>query len=132
VSLTPRGARRLLWLAMVVTIPVPFYLGGLEFSPVVRLLFLSGLVWGVALTEGAGGFQSLFSILAGVQVLLWAGLLFAAAALLARASRHHSGSLRAVVFGTMIVALLGLSLTDSYRTPLSSSRPRSNLFGLFD
>jgi len=132
VSLTPRGARRLLWLALAFTAPIPFYLAGLEIAPLARLFFLSVLVWGVVLTEGAAGALGLFSVLAGVQVLVGGALLWALAALIARASRSQTGTARAVVVGVVIVGLVGLSLNDVYRTPLSSRRPESNLLGLFD
>lgn len=131
-SLTPRAARRLVWLALIFTAPIPFYLGALEFAPLARLFFLSLLVWGVVLTEGAGGFHSLFSLLAGVQLLVGGGLLWAVAALLARASRNQSDTARVMVVGVVVVGLVAFSLHDVYRTPLSSSRPESNLLGIFD
>ena len=131
-SLTPRGARRLLWLALVFTAPLPFYLGGLEVAPLARLFFLSLLVWGVVLTEGTVGVHSLFSALAAVQLLVGGGVLWAVAALAARAFRSQTDTARAVVVGVIVVGLIGFSLNDVYRTPLSSSRPESNLFGLFD
>jgi drug/metabolite transporter (DMT)-like permease len=117
---------------LVFTAPLPFYLGGLEFAPLVRLFFLSLLVWGVVWTEGAGGFHTLFALLAAAQLVIGAGLLWAAAALAARALRQRTDTTRAVAVGVMAVALLGFSLRDVYHTPLSSSRPESNLFGLFD
>jgi hypothetical protein len=119
-------------LALAFTAPIPFYLGGLELAPLARLFFLSVLVWGVVLTEGAAGALGLFSVLAGVQVLVGGALLWALAALIARASRSQTGTARAVVVGVVIVGLVGLSLNDVYRTPLSSRRPESNLLGLFD
>jgi len=132
VSLTLRGARRLLFLALFFTAPMPFYLGALEFAPLARAFFLSLLVWGVVLSEGVGGFQGIFALLAGVQLLVGGGVLWGVAALITRASRSHTDPFRAVAIGCVIVALAGFSLQEVYRTPLSSSRPESNLFGIFD
>ncbi|MGI9432321.1 MAG: hypothetical protein ACR2PQ_08915 [Myxococcota bacterium] len=131
-SLTSRGARRLLWLALIFTVPIPFYLGALEIAPLARGLFLSFLVWGVVATEGVGGFQGLFALLAVVQMVVGAGLLWCVAALAARVMRGATPATRAVAVGDLVVALIGFSLQDVYRTPLSSTRPQSSLLSLFE
>ena len=117
---------------MFFTLPLPFYLGGLEFAPLARLLFLSVLVWGVVATEGVGGFQGLFALLAVVQVAVGGGLLWALAAAGSRLLGARGDGARAVAAVAVTLVLLGISLTDLYRTPISSTRPQSNLFGLFD
>ena len=122
----------MLWLALIFTAPIPFYLGGLEIAPLARGLFLSLLVWGVVATEGVGGFQGLFALLAAIQVLVGAGLLWCVAALAARVMRNTTPAIRALAVGAIVVALIGFSLQDVYRTPLSSTRPQSSLFGLFE
>ncbi|MDH3685651.1 MAG: hypothetical protein OEP95_05465 [Myxococcales bacterium] len=131
-SLTSRGARRLLWLALIFTAPIPFYLGGLEIAPLARGLFFSLLIWGIVATEGAGGFQGAFALLAAVQMAVGAGLLWCVAALAARGMRGATPATRAFAVGAIVVALIGFSLQDVYRTPLSSTRPQSSLLGLFE
>lgn len=122
----------MLWLALIFTAPIPFYLGGLEIAPLARGLFLSLLVWGVVATEGVGGFQGLFALLAAVQVVVGAGLLWGVAALTARILSRAKPAIRALAVGAIVVGLIGFSLQDVYRTPLSSTRPQSSLLGLFE
>jgi len=46
------AARRWLWLAALATMPVPFYLGEIEWAPVLRLGFLTSLLSLVLAAEG--------------------------------------------------------------------------------
>lgn len=130
--MSTRNVRRLLYATALLTLPVPFYLGEPELAPVVRLAFLSGLITSVLVAEG-GGVNAMLAGIGIVQVLVWAGLLFAAAALLARGlARIPTAGVRTGVAAALAIALFGASLTDLYDTPLSSSRARSNLFQLFE
>ncbi len=47
-TLSARASRWLLWAVFLVTVPVPFYLGGVELSPALRGLFLAALILGTA------------------------------------------------------------------------------------
>jgi hypothetical protein len=122
-----RNARWLLFATALLTLPVPFYLGEPELAPVVRLLFLTGLVGAVLAADG-GGVTATLAGIGLVQVLFWSALLYGAAAAIARV-----GSLRArtAIAAAISLALLAASFTERYDTPLSSTRARSNLFQLF-
>lgn len=127
-----RTARRLLFAAALITLPVPFYLGATELSPVVRLAFLSSLLSAVALAEG-GTTLALLAALGVVQTLLYALLLWAFATLLAwLLGVLRPAALRGVLVTSLAIALLAMSLLPIYQTPLSSTRPRSNLVHLFE
>jgi len=127
-----RTARRWLWVAALVTMPVPFYLGALEWAPVLRLAFLTGLVGLVVAAEG-GSTTMLLGLLGVVQVALYAGLFFLAAGLAARAlERIRSAPLRAAALGTAIFLLGASALMPIYETPLSSTRLRSNVLQIFE
>lgn len=130
--MTRRTARRLLLAAALLTLPVPFYLGEVELSPVVRLAFLSSLLSSVALAEG-GSTLRLLAALGVVQTLLYALLLWAFAALLAwLLGVLRPAALRGALVASLAIALLAMSLLPIYQTPLSSTRPRSNLVHLFE
>ena len=131
-TISRRRAQLVLWLALLFTVPVPYYLGGFEVAPVVRLLFLATLVSGVLLTEGASGMQGPLGALAVGLALLWTALLYGASALLVRPAARPTGTVSVPLVAGATLALLALSLLPLYRTSLSSVSAVSNLLGLFD
>jgi hypothetical protein len=126
-----RSAVCLLWAVFFAVLPVPFYMGASGLEPPLGVTFLAVLAGGIWLAEGSGGTTGLFAGLAVAQALLYtlAAGLFAvcAARALWRLSPRRAPWAAALIAG----ALLGASLFPIYDTPLSSSRPRSNLLGLF-
>ena len=77
--MSPKTTRWLLFSAALLAAPIPFYLGEPELAPLLRLAFLSALVTSVFAVEGGATAGALAGI-ALVQVVVWAGLLFLAAA----------------------------------------------------
>lgn len=131
-TISRRRAHVVLWLALLFTVPVPYYLGGFEVAPVARLLFLATLVSGVLLTEGASGMQGPLGALAIGLALLWTATLYGASALLVRAAARRNGSVSLPLVAGATLALLALSLLPLYHTSMSSVSAVSNLLGLFD
>ncbi|MGH0029632.1 MAG: hypothetical protein ACQGVC_07570 [Myxococcota bacterium] len=130
--MTPRTIRRLLFVVALFTLPLPFYLGDLEFSPAVRLLFLSTLFGAVAVAEG-GGTISLLGALGVVQTLLALGLVWGLAAVVAgMLGRLRAPALRGALLASILLGLVVGSLFEIYATGLSSTRPRSNVLHLFE
>lgn len=126
------SARRWLWLAALITMPVPFYLGQLEWAPVLRLVFLSALVGAVMIAEGGATTIGL-GVLGIVQSALYTGLFFLAAGLAARgAMRIASPPLRVAAIGSAVFLLLASAQLPIYETGLSSTRVRSNLWQIFE
>jgi len=129
---SPVAARRWLWLAALATMPVPFYIGQVEWAPVLRLAFLTALFGLVALAEG-GYSVILFSTLGLLQTALYTALFFLVANLAARAiSRFREPPLRIAAVGTAVFLLFASSLLPIYDTPMSSTRMRSDLWHLFE
>jgi hypothetical protein len=129
---TRRASRWILFGVLLLTLPVPFYLGEVEYAPVLRLAFLASLLSAVAVAEG-GGTLSALATLGGVQVLVLGALLFLAAALLARlVSALPAPVWRTAAVAVLVTGLLCASAFEVYDTPLSSTRPRSNLAHLFE
>ena len=112
--------------------PVPFYLGEVEWAPVMRLAFLTSLL---SLVMAAEGGHALIRIctLGIVQIALYTALFWLAAGLAARgAARIREAPLRAAAVGTAVFLLIASSLLPIYETPLSSTRLRSDLWHLFE
>lgn len=130
--MTRRNMRRALFGVAILTLPLPFYLGDVELSPLLRLAFLSSLFGAVALVEG-GATTGLLGALGAVQTLLGAALLWAGAALLARLiDALHTPSLRTALLASILGCLVIGSFFEIYTTSLSSTRPRSNVLHLFE
>lgn len=125
--MSKRNARRLLFATALLALPVPYYLGEPELAPVLRLAFLTGIVASVFAAEG-GGVTALLAGLGLAQLLLWSGLLFAAAAAIAQVGSTRA---RTAIAALLCLSLLAASLTDRYTTPLSSTRARSNVLQIF-
>jgi len=126
------ATRRWLWLVMLATMPVPFYLGEVEWAPVMRLGFLTSLLSLVLVSEGG---RSL-SWIAGMglfQTVAYTLLFRLAAGLAARGvERIAEPPLRIAAVGTAVFLLVASSLLPIYQTPLSSARVHSNLWHLFE
>jgi len=131
-AVSPATARRWLWLAALVTMPVPFYLGQVEWAPVMRLAFLTSLFSAVVLAEG-GDTMTLFTLLGWVQTAVYAGLFFLVAHVASRlVSKISAPPLRVAAVGTVVFLLVVSSLLPIYETPLSSTHLRSDLWQLFE
>ena len=124
--------RRWLWIAALITMPVPFYLGEVEWAPVLRLAFVTGLFAAVWLAETEAKLGSLMAM-GLVQTALYALLFRLAAGLAARAfGRIGSPPLRIAAVGSVVFLLFASALLPIYETPLSSARMRSSLWQIFD
>jgi hypothetical protein len=131
--MTPRSARRLLWIALLFTAPVPFFLVETGAVPVVRLLLLAGVHVAVIATEGAQGAVGIAAALLAAQAILAAGVLWgmaaATAAALARLAPRRMGLLTLL----LVAGVLGLAASvDLYRTPFRTASLRGGLFEIFD
>lgn len=130
--MTRRRARRLLWILALCLLPVPFYLGQAELAPVLRLAFLSGLLGAVWLEEG-GDTLRLILLIGATQILLHGGLLWILAWGVSRAiDALRTPAARTAITLALASLLLLASFTELYKTPLSSTRPRSNVLHLFE
>jgi len=126
------AARRWLWLVALATMPVPFYLGEIEWAPVMRLGFLTSLLSLVLAAEGGNRLLTIVGM-GIVQTVIYTGLFYLAAGLAARAlERFLEPPLRVAAVGTAVFLLVVSSLLPIYQTPLSSARLHSDLWHLFE
>ncbi len=112
--------------------PVPFYLGEVEWAPVLRLAFLSSLLSLVVVAEG-GRSAGMIAAIGMMQIAIYTTLFFLAAGLAARlVERIAEPPLRVAAVGTAVFLLVVSGLLPIYETPLSSTRLHSDLWHLFE
>ena len=125
-----RAMRGWLFLAFLLTLPVPYVVGAIGFAPVARILFVAGMISTAWLAEGGTTVGTLAAI-TWVQTGVFSGLLFGLAALGARLlERVLPTPRRTPAVLAVVILLLGWSLFDVYDTPLSSAGARTNLLEL--
>ena len=130
--MSTKAARRILWLALIGLLPVPFVSIVPGVAPVSRLLFLGGLTAGVFASD-PDTLSRLFTLLLLGQAIGWGLVLYLVARLGAGLlDRWPDGSRRTAIVGIAVAVLLVVSLFPVYRTPLSSSGVRSNLMQILD
>jgi len=127
-----RASRWLLFLALALTLPLPFFLAGLAIAPLARLLFLESILLAIVASDGIAGTAGIFAGFLAVEGVVLAALVWGLAWGAARALAPARPATRAACVALAAVSLLGLSLLEIYRTPLSSSGPTSNLLGILD
>ncbi len=130
--MTRSTARRLLWIVVLTTLPVPFFLGEPELAPVLRLAFLTSLMGAVLVAEG-GSTLAAFVGLGAAQTLGYGLLLWLSASLVAGVLEgFRTSAARSAVVAIIAIVLFAASFSEIYDTPLSSSRSRSSLFQIFE
>jgi len=126
-NLGPVAARRVLLLAAVFLVPVPYWGIEVERAPVARLLLLA-TVTGAATIAEPGGVGSIVSGALVAQAVLWLVVWSVAVRLVeARLPAARRGAAVALLVGVMLV----VSLFPVYHTPFARTGPRSNLLGIF-
>ena len=112
--------------------PVPFFLGSMEWSPVIRLAFFAGLLGTLMIADGSM-VTTTFALLAIVQTGIYVGLFYVAASFAVKGiGRIGSPPTQLAAVGTIIFLLGVSSLLPIYDTPLSSSRARSTIWHIFE
>lgn len=125
--MSPRSARRLLWLLMLLALPLPLLIPGGGLIPAARMLLLGGLCVGMIITENGSGIAGLLASAFLLHAVLYAVLLWCAAALIARMLAGASPRSRTFVVLTCAGLLLAwATLSRPYETPYARS-PRGNL-----
>ena len=127
--MSPRTARRWLFLAILLTVPAPMWVVFDGLIPPARFWILLGAAGAVALREGAAGPVPGLLALFAAQALCYSLLSWCAAWLLARLLGSLSPAARRnwVLAGVALLLVLALSF-PLYRTPLGRA-PVANLLG---
>lgn len=128
--MTPRAARRWLWLGFALMLPFPVLgpFGG--FLPAARHATLFAATAAIAIVEGAAGPVQGILLFFGVHLLATLLLTWLLAWLASRALAPLSDSMRRnVVWGAVAVMLLCALAFEPYETPFGRA-PTANLLGV--
>lgn len=125
-------ARCLLWVALILFLPVPYWAFGPGRVPTVWLLELFGLGLALVMTEGVDGSSGALALVFGVQTLAWLGLLRLLSVLILRIGRRLAGANRLGTIALLtFVALALAALTPLYVTPFVSDGGPVSWLNLF-
>jgi hypothetical protein len=123
--------RRLLWLALLVALPVPYWMFESGRVSTLWLGELTAFVLAMLLSEG-GMVTRVVASLFVAQTLLFIGVTWIVARFATRQIvRLSSERGRVLATAAMIVVLLVVSLLPVYRSPLVSGGEAVNVIGLF-
>jgi hypothetical protein len=119
--------RRLLWIALLLTLPLPLLVIDAALVPVARFLLLGGVCVAVMLVEDAGGVVGVLALVFLAHACVYAGLLWLLAFAIARGLRGLAPRRRAALtLAALALGLVAVTATRPYRTPFARA-PRGNL-----
>lgn len=128
-----RRLSQLLWLALVFSVPMPFFLVEIGREPVAGVAALLGLTLAWIAVEGSHGALAWSAALLAGQVLLGMALLAAASVLATRLAHRVTGRYSALVVGVLVVAMFTVALARPiYRTPFRGDGLHANLVEVFE
>ncbi len=126
-----KASRRLLWVVLLLTLPVPMWFIGGGRLPTLALLQIAAYMAAVLATEGGDGAR-LSCWVIGLQGFVWAAILYGVARLATAAlARAGGGKPPLVALGVLVVALLALSLFDVYQAPIVARGGPVNIAGVY-
>jgi hypothetical protein len=125
-NLSAVAARRVLLLAAVLLLPVPYWAIEVERAPVARLLFITAVTAAAAISE-PGGAVSIVAPLLAAESLLWLLALAVAARL---AVRWLPERRRTAAVALAVAALVVVSLLPVYHTPFARGGSDVGLRGI--
>lgn len=131
-QMTQTLLRLLLFAALFVLAPLPFFLVETGRVPLARMFQLTAYLIGLIVEEGGQGAVIAATWAVGSQALLWAVVVFFVAGAIA-AGLLRLGNRRAFVVSAVLIAgaLVGTLSMTPYITPFSVVAPVSGLAGVF-
>ena len=128
-----RALARILWLALLVTAPIPFFLVEIGIEPVAAMVQKLGFTLVLIAADGGAGAITLSAWILGVQMLLATLLLWVAAQVATRALVRALGRRAGVAVLTIVVVLLAVAFTvPIYRTPFRTGGLYATLPEVFE
>ena len=127
--MTPRTARRILFVLFVATLPLPLLIFQATLAPPLRYWIFALASSALVLREGAGGAVPLIVAMFWAHAAVYTAACWLLAWALARAlSRMPPAWLRITVWSAVVLALLAALALPVYRTPMGAA-PVSSLIG---
>ncbi len=130
--MSPRGVRRLLWLAAIFLVPVPLIGVASGWAPTAYLLELAGLTLAFGVVESLQGVTLALLASFGVPALLYVALLWPLAWLVARLITPLAPLTR--LRAALLIVMLGAgyaTVRPVYDTPFSNRSPRATLLEVY-
>jgi hypothetical protein len=128
-----RALALLLWLAFLVTVPVPFFLVETGFEPVAALVMKLGFTLVLIAADGGAGAITLSAWILGVQTVLAIAALWVLAGVSVRAiARAFRGRPSAAVFALAAALVVVACTLPIYRTPFRQGGLYSTLPQVFE
>lgn len=131
--MSPRTSRRLLWAALVLMLPAPFFLAETGLVPPARILMLALITLAVIVAEGPQGVAGLSAAFLFAQALAYIALSWLAALVIARVVGLLGRRVLAV--SSLILVLVGATLAmgwNLYRDPFRSHSLHVNLLRVYE
>ena len=127
----PRWIKFTLWAALMVSIPIPFFMVEIGYAPAVWLAYVTAALFGVIVLDGFSA-NWLICLLFTLQTAAAAGVLYLVAAVGVRLLNgiRAAGTRRLIVW-ILIVFLLGVSQMPIYKNHLMNVGQRHHLIDLF-
>jgi hypothetical protein len=127
--MSPRAARRVLWLFALALVPLPMAVFD-AVMPVVGYLLLAALCVGMRIAEGPGGVVWQMTALFASHAFVYAGALRLAAHAIARLLARLPDPARAALIGVAVAGASAWALfAQPYVTPFGTAA-RANLIGV--
>lgn len=128
-----RALARILWLSLLVTVPIPFFLVEIGIEPVAAMVQKLGVTLVLIAADGGAGAITLTAWILGVQAFLVAVLLWLAARVVTYAIVRATGRRAGVVVFAIVAALLVVACTvPIYRTPFRTGGLYATLPQVFE
>lgn len=128
--MSSQAARRILWVALLVALPLPFWVMEGGWVPAIWLYELSGFTLAVLFTEG-GSIVALISALFTLEALLATGVAYGLARLTVRAlDAWTSGIVRTASVVGVVVVLVLVAFAGVYSTGFIADGRPVDLFEL--
>jgi hypothetical protein len=128
-----RALARILWLAFLVTVPVPFFLVEIGIEPVASMIQKLGFTLVLIAAESGAGAITLSAWILGVQTVLAAVLLWVAARIVAASVDRAAGRLAtAVVVAVVAILVIVACVVPIYRTPFRTGGLHATLPEVFE
>ena len=128
----PRTVRRILWMALALVVPVPFFLAQTGLVPAARLLMLGAVTVAIIAAEGSRGVVGTAAALLFAQGALYLGLFWLASHLLARVLGRLPERVRDLVVILVVVGICCAGAFRIYRDPFAAHALHTNAVHVFE
>jgi hypothetical protein len=128
-----RALSNILWLALLLTAPIPFFLVEIGFEPVAAMIEKLAFTLVLIAGEGGAGAITLAAWILGVQAAIAAVTLWLLARVVTRALERALGSRAPVAIVTIVATLFVVACAfPIYRTPFRTGGIQATLLEVFE